>query len=653
MTNRLASEKSPYLKQHENNPVDWYPWNSETLKLARNQKKPIFLSVGYASCHWCHVMAHESFEDQETAKIMNEKFINIKVDREERPDLDYVFQKSLSILTGTQGGWPLSMFLDENAVPFTGGTYFPPKEMHGRPDFRKVLNNVSDVYRDNREKIISQATQMQNIFTKINQRSAVLDQPLLPFVDKIISYLDEENGSFKGAPKFPQFYLFDAMFYFYLKTKDKKYFNPVETLLNNISSKGIYDHLAGGIARYTVDEKWIIPHFEKMLYDNIQYISLLTKFYQNTNSNYFKKKLIQTINFLNRDFINESGLYGSAYDADSEGVEGKFYIWSFEELKELSKDSFELLKKKYSITFEGNFEGKNILVENKNELTLNEDEKLNLLENELLLVRNKRIKPLFDDKSQTDQNAFLIDVLFNASIILNDNKIKNIAISKFEILQEKLKNKFYHCYQNNEVGVFLEDYVFYSKLLMTMYEIESDKNYLDKLIKIMNEVWEMFYDEKSKLLQKNQIKDNDLFVSPIDLNDNNIPNGNSIYLDICNKLYSITNDRLWFDKSEVLKKSFHQILNSNFSQMFSFIKILDICNDTISFTFYGNKNELLDIKNRLLKEFLGRAVFIYKFEENSKSGVVICKNQTCSNKISGINEINAYLIDQGLTNDSN
>ena len=653
MTNRLASEKSPYLKQHENNPVDWYPWNSETLKLARNQKKPIFLSVGYASCHWCHVMAHESFEDQETAKIMNEKFINIKVDREERPDLDYVFQKSLSILTGTQGGWPLSMFLDENAVPFTGGTYFPPKEMHGRPDFRKVLNNVSDVYRDNREKIISQAPQMQNIFTKINQRSAVLDQPLLPFVDKIISYLDEENGSFKGAPKFPQFYLFDAMFYFYLKTKDKKYFNPVETLLNNISSKGIYDHLAGGIARYTVDEKWIIPHFEKMLYDNIQYISLLTKFYQNTNSNYFKKKLIQTINFLNRDFINESGLYGSAYDADSEGVEGKFYIWSFEELKELSKDSFELLKKKYSITSEGNFEGKNILVENKNELTLNEDEKLNLLENELLLVRNKRIKPLFDDKSQTDQNAFLIDVLFNASIILNDNKIKNIAISKFEILQEKLKNKFYHCYQNNEVGVFLEDYVFYSKLLMTMYEIESDKKYLDKLIKIMNEVWEMFYDEKSKLLQKNQIKDNDLFVSPIDLNDNNIPNGNSIYLDICNKLYSITNERLWFDKSEVLKKSFHQILNSNFSQMFSFIKILDICNDTISFTFYGNQNELLEIKNRLLKEFLGRAVFIYKFEENSKSGVVICKNQTCSNKISGINEINAYLIDQGLTNDSN
>ena len=182
MPNLLKKEKSPYLKQHEDNPVDWYAWNKETLLKAKEEKKPIFLSVGYASCHWCHVMAHESFEDQETAKLMNEKFINIKVDREERPDLDYVFQKSLSILTGTQGGWPLSMFLDENGVPFTGGTYFPPKEMQGRPDFKKVLNNVSSVYKENREKIIAQAPQMQDIFSQINQRSAVLSQPLEPFV---------------------------------------------------------------------------------------------------------------------------------------------------------------------------------------------------------------------------------------------------------------------------------------------------------------------------------------------------------------------------------------------------------------------------------------------------------------------------------------
>ncbi|MFL2892093.1 MAG: thioredoxin domain-containing protein [Candidatus Pelagibacter sp.] len=645
MTNRLASEKSPYLKQHENNPVDWYPWKSETLKLAKDEKKPIFLSVGYASCHWCHVMAHESFEDEETAKIMNEKFINIKVDREERPDLDYVFQRSLSILTGTQGGWPLSMFLDENGVPFTGGTYFPPKEMQGRPDFRKVLNNVSDVYRDNREKIIAQASQMQDIFSKINQRSAVLNQPLLPFVDKIISYLDEEHGSFKGAPKFPQFYLFDAMFYFYLKTNDEKYLKPVETLLKNICSKGIYDQLAGGIARYTVDDKWIIPHFEKMLYDNIQFISLLSKFYQSTKSDYFKSKLIQTINYINTEFVNDIGLYGSAYDADSEGVEGKFYTWSFEELSKILQNNLNIFSKKYLVTNEGNFEGKNILVEQHNSLDEKEKEIITRAEKDLILIRNKRVKPLFDDKSQTDQNAFLITALLNASVVLEDENIKEIAFKKFKILKEKMSDKIFHCYQSEEIDVFLEDYVFFSKLLLNLYEIDEKKEYLDEASKIMVEAWNMFYDDKSKLLQKNPIKINDLFVSPVDLNDNNIPNGNSVYLMQINKLYYMTNDKHWSEKSRILQQSFHQILNSNFSQMFSFVKALDIYHETISFTFYGDNKE---IKNYLLKNYFDRAIFIYNTENKSDSGVVICKNQTCSNKISSINEINDYL--KGISN---
>ena len=642
MTNRLASEKSPYLKQHENNPVDWYPWKSETLKLAKDEKKPIFLSVGYASCHWCHVMAHESFEDQETAKIMNEKFINIKVDREERPDLDYVFQRSLSILTGTQGGWPLSMFLDENGVPFTGGTYFPPKEMQGRPDFRKVLNNVSDVYRDNREKIIAQASQMQDIFSKINQRSAVLNQPLLPFVDKIISYLDEEYGSFKGAPKFPQFYLFDAMFYFYLKTNDEKYLKPVETLLKNICSKGIYDQLIGGIARYTVDDKWIIPHFEKMLYDNIQFISLLSKFYQSTKSDYFKSKLIQTINYINTEFVNDIGLYGSAYDADSEGVEGKFYTWSFDELSKILQTNLDIFSKKYLVTNEGNFEGKNILVEQNNDFDEKEQEIIERAEKDLILIRNKRVKPLFDDKSQTDQNAFLITALLNASVVLEDENIKEIAFQKFKILKEKMSDKIFHCYQSEEIDVFLEDYVFYSKLLLNLYEIEGKKEYLDEASKIMVEAWGMFYDDKSKLLQKNPIKINDLFVNPVDLNDNNIPNGNSVYLTQINKLYYITNEKHWFEKSRILQQSFHQVLNSNFSQMFSFVKALDMYHETISFTFYGDNKE---IKDYLLKNYFDRAIFIYNTENNSDSGVVICKNQTCSNKISSINEINDYLKD--------
>ena len=643
MSNILKNENSPYLKQHKDNPVDWFPWNKETLQKAKIEKKPIFLSVGYASCHWCHVMAHESFEDIETAKLMNEKFINIKVDREERPDLDYVFQKSLSILTGAQGGWPLSMFLDENGVPFTGGTYFPPKEMQGRPDFKKVLNNVSDVYKENREKIIAQAPQMQDIFSKINQRSAVLSQPLEPFVEKIISYLDEENGSFKGAPKFPQFYMFDAIFYFYLKTKNEKYLTPVETLLFNISSKGIYDQLEGGISRYAVDEKWIIPHFEKMLYDNIQYISLLTKFYQKTRNEYFKKKLLQTIQFLNSQFKNKEKLYGSAYDADSEGVEGKYYVWSYQELKNNLQNDLTLFEKKYEISAEGNFEGKNILVESKNRLTGDEEDNIIKIKEKLIKERKMRIKPFFDDKSQTDLNAFLLDTLINASIVLEDNKLKQETIDTVKILDEKLSNKIYHCYKSSEIDVFLEDYVYYALLLITIYEVDGDETSLKKSINLMKEIWEIFYNKDTQLLQKNRIKENDLFVSPVDLNDNNIPNGNSIYLNLCNKLYTITNDKLWNDKVESLKKSFHQVLNSFFSQMFSFIKTLDLCDNNISFTFFGNQESIKNIKNNLLKNYLGRATFIYKKDDESEPSVVVCKNQTCSSKLKKLDEINSHL----------
>ena len=267
MANELKSEKSPYLKQHKDNPVEWLAWNKNSLLKAKEQKKPIFLSVGYASCHWCHVMAHESFEDKNTATVMNDKFINIKVDREERPDLDNIFQKSLAMLTGTPGGWPLSMFLDEYGVPFTGGTYFPPKELQGRPSFNNVLKNVSKVYQENRDKILNQADQMKEVFRNLNRKNAVLSQDLEPYVEKIINYTDEVNGGFKGAPKFPQFYVFDTIHYFYKKNKNQKFLEPVENLLIKVSSRGIYDQIGGGIARYTVDEKWIVPHFEKMLYD--------------------------------------------------------------------------------------------------------------------------------------------------------------------------------------------------------------------------------------------------------------------------------------------------------------------------------------------------------------------------------------------------
>ncbi len=644
MVNLLKNEKSPYLKQHENNPVNWMPWNKETLKLAKVEKKPIFLSVGYASCHWCHVMAHESFEDETTAKILNEKFINIKVDREERPDLDYIFQRCLGILTGTQGGWPLSMFLDENAVPFTGGTYFPPKEMHGRPSFIKVLENVSKVYEENREKIISQVEQIKMIFSEINSKNAVLNQDLEPFAEKILQYMDNDNGGFQGAPKFPQFYVFDTIFYFYLKNKNKKFYEVTEKLLKNICSKGIYDQLGGGISRYTVDDKWVVPHFEKMLYDNILFVRLLNFYVENTKNKYFRSKLVQSINFIHKEFNNKDNLLGSAYDADSEGVEGKYYIWKYQDVKNILNEKFEVFSKKYEISEAGNFEGNNILVE-KSGIVLNDTEleAIKEIENKLLEERNKRVKPLFDHKTQTDLNSYWIYTILHSSIVLENKEIFKIAMSYLNKIQNVLKDNLFHCYdkKREEIDVFLEDYVYFSLLLVSVYEISNDKKSLDQCCILLKKAWELFYNDENQVLQKNIKKSNDLFVQPIDLIDNNIQNGNSIFLLVCNKLFNITEEISWKNKIDILKKSFHSSINNAYSQMFSYIKILDICNDNITFTFFGNDKNFEDIKNRLLKKYFEKATFIHK--DSAESFILICKNQTCSEKLKSSEQVEEYI----------
>ncbi len=645
MTNQLKSERSPYLKQHENNPVNWLAWNNETLLKAKKEKKPIFLSVGYSSCHWCHVMAHESFEDTETAKIMNEKFINIKVDREERPDLDAIFQKSLGILTGAQGGWPLSMFLDENAVPFTGGTYFPPKEMHGRPSFNQVLENVSKVYSENREKIIAQVSQLQLVFKELNRKNAVLKQDLEPYVEKIIQYLDEENGGFKGAPKFPQFYVFDTILYFYKKNKKQKFLKSVQDLLINISSRGIYDQLEGGISRYTVDDKWIVPHFEKMLYDNVLYINLLNHFLQVEESKFLKNKLKQTIKFINSEFKSEDNLLGSAYDADSEGIEGKYYTWEYDEIKNILNDQFEVFKKKYLVTKEGNFEGSNILIEDKNyKPTDKELNDIKNIENTLLKERKKRIKPFFDEKVQIDLNCFWFYSNLYSSLILDDKDLYNHTVNSIELLNQKIKNNIYHCYDKNKKGidVFLEDYVYYSLLLITLYEIKNDKMSLDKCIRTMEETWKLFFNKDNNLLQKNILNINDLFVSPLEISDNNIPNGNSIYLFVCNKLFNITNNKSWYEKKEILSKSFNTFINYNFSQMFSYLKILDICEDNITVSLHGKINNEKELINKILKKIMGNFSIIYK-ESQEDFFAIICKKQTCSKKLKELSEINDYI----------
>tara|TARA_Y200000002_G_scaffold379399_1_gene388588 strand:+ start:405 stop:2135 length:1731 start_codon:yes stop_codon:yes gene_type:complete len=557
--NILSSNLSPYLQQHKDNPVNWQIWSKEVLEFSKENKKPILLSIGYASCHWCHVMAHESFEDNETASLMNKLFVNIKVDREERPDLDFIFQSSFQLFNQSGGGWPLTMFLDENGVPFMGGTYFPKEAKHGLPSFKEVLQKVSDAYKDQREKIVVQKDLIiRNLDLKKN---SVLSQDLKPIIETSLSYLDPIKGGYKGAPKFPTFNLFETLFYFYNISNDIKYLKPVELIIKQLCSKGIYDHVEGGIARYTVDEDWIIPHFEKMLYDNTQFILLLSKYCKVNRENYYKYKLEQTIEFLKKNFINKNGFMGSAYDADSDKEEGKYYVYNYEEIKDLPN-----IEKYYEVKPEGNWEKKIILIEKKQAPS-------DILE-KLLEIRFKRNKPFFDDKTQLDLNCLWISSLIAADEILPDRGYLKLAEDFFSKIEKKYINKkIYHSYSENIV--FIEDYAFLINAINDLSDKTMNFKYKDLAKKLSEEAIGKFYLKDKNIFQKNPIENNDVFFIPIDIGDNTIPNGNAIML--------INFIRLgMMDKAKMLSGSLNGYLNIYKSHMMTAIRALDYYNNVNS-----------------------------------------------------------------------
>tara|TARA_B100001063_G_scaffold45547_1_gene39357 strand:- start:1286 stop:3016 length:1731 start_codon:yes stop_codon:yes gene_type:complete len=557
--NTLSTDLSPYLKQHKDNPVNWQTWTKETLKFAKQNSKPILLSIGYASCHWCHVMAHESFEDDETAKIMNQLFVNIKVDREERPDLDFIFQSSFQLFNQSGGGWPLTMFLDENAVPFMGGTYFPKISKHGLPSFKEVLQKVSDAYKIQRENIIKQK---DLIIKNLNlQKNSVLNQDLKAILETSLGHLDLSNGGYKGAPKFPTFNLYETLLYFYNISADKKYLLPVELIIKQLCSKGIYDHVEGGIARYAVDENWIIPHFEKMLYDNSQFILLLSKFCKINNNSYYKYKLKQTIEFLKKNFVNKEGFLGSAYDADSDGEEGKYYVYTYEEIKKLKN-----IEKYYEVTPDGNWEKKIILVE--------KEKPPNEILNKLFEIRSKKNKPFFDDKTQLDLNCLWISALIAANEILPDMGYLKLAESFISMVEKKyINNKIYHSFSENIV--FIEDYAFLINALNDFSDKTMSYRHKDLARKLSKDAIIKFYQDEKEIFQKNPKDNNDVFFKPVDIGDNTIPNGNAIML--------INFTRLgMMDEAKKLSNSLNGYLNIYKNHMMTAIRAIDFYNNVNS-----------------------------------------------------------------------
>jgi uncharacterized protein len=488
--NRLARETSPYLLQHRHNPVDWWPWGPEALAEAQRSGKPILLSVGYAACHWCHVMAHESFEDDGVAAVMNDLFVNIKVDREERPDIDQIYMSALHML-GEQGGWPLTMFLTPTGEPVWGGTYFPKTSRYGRPAFADVLREVARLFREEPDKIEQNRTAlMQRLAERARPPNrVVLGRAELDNVARrAASAIDPVYGGMQGAPKFPNAALFELLWRAGLRTGEARYFALVEITLDRICEGGIYDHLGGGFARYSVDERWLVPHFEKMLYDNAQLLELIALPFVRTGKPLYRERAAETVGWLAREMTRPEGAFSASLDADSEGEEGKFYVWSRAEIdRVLGPEDAAFFAAHYDVSPEGNFEGHNILNRLNNlPRSKDDDGKLAMLRSVLHQERSKRVRPGLDDKVLADWNGLMIAALAYAGTVFGEPQWIAMAERAFRFIAESMArgDRLGHSWRDGRLLFpgLASDFANMIKAALALNEATGDPLFLDRAI---------------------------------------------------------------------------------------------------------------------------------------------------------------------------
>ncbi|MFD2245763.1 thioredoxin domain-containing protein [Pontibacter ruber] len=541
--NRLIQESSPYLLQHAYNPVEWYPWGEEALQKARQEEKPILVSIGYAACHWCHVMEHQSFENRKIAEVMNKYFVCIKVDREERPDVDALYMDALQAM-GVQGGWPMNVFLTSEAKPFFGGTYFPPQQ------WVKLLENVANAYKQNREELQESAEQFaahlnQSELEKyglIKSNPEVHEDDLKLIYKSLSKRFDKKLGGLEGAPKFPMptNYLFLLRYYSY--TGEKEALHQVELTLREMAYGGIYDQIGGGFARYSVDAEWLVPHFEKMLYDNGQLVSMYAEAYQVTKDPLYKDVVGETITFVERELMSpEYGFY-SSLDADSEGEEGRFYTFTKDELQDILGDEEPLFSKYYHVTAAGNFEhGRNILhrrisdekfaEENELELEVLQEMVANWKE-KLMEIRAQRVRPSLDDKILCSWNALMLRGLADAYYTFGNKHYLHLAVRNAEFLLSKMKqgDKLFHNYKQEKATIdgFLEDYALLIRALIRLYEVTFEEKWLEEAKQLTNYTLAHFFDEQEGLFFFTDNSSEKLIARKKEILDNVVPSSNSV-----------------------------------------------------------------------------------------------------------------------------
>jgi uncharacterized protein YyaL (SSP411 family) len=640
-TNRLVNESSPYLLQHAHNPVDWYPWGAEAFEQAKKEDKPVFLSIGYSTCHWCHVMEHESFENKRIAKIMNEHFVNIKVDREQRPDVDQIYMNAVQIMTGS-GGWPLSVFLTPDGKPFYGGTYFPPTDMYGRPSFERVLLSVADAWRNKRERLVNSAGRLSKLIaeqTAPSEKTKLSPEMLKSGVDYLRNIFDSTNGGFGITPKFPQPTNLSMLLCYWQRTGDENALQMVEKTLDAMAKGGIYDHIGGGFHRYATDTRWLIPHFEKMLYDQALLSKIYLQAYQVTKNEKYATIAREIFDYVLRDMTDADGGFYSAEDADSEGKEGAFYLWKLEQIASiLDEDEGKLFNAYYGVTEKGNFEeGKTILNIKISTKQLGKKFKkdhatiVNILKaarTKIFNERAKRIRPHRDDKVITAWNGLMISSLAYGGAVLHEEKYTKAAEQAAKFISSTLhKNgRLRRYYRNGSVVelAFLDDYAFMIMGLLDLYEATFDAKWLIKAKKLSTEMIELFADtEKGGFFLTG--KDSERLITRTKpSSDGAIPSGNSIAALALLKLGRLTMNQHLTEQGSKVLESFSQQLEQSLGSSSAMLTALSFwLGPTQEIVIAGNA-EATETK-RMLKllrsKFLPNAVVLLHEQDNAGSDI--------------------------------
>ena len=569
-TNRLIHESSPYLLQHAHNPVDWYPWSDEAFEKAKKEDKPVLVSIGYAACHWCHVMERESFEKSDVAAIMNEYFINIKVDREERPDVDHIYMDAIQAITGS-GGWPLNVFLTPDRKPFYGGTYFPPQKMFNRPSWKDILFFIADSYKNKKEEVLEQAenltSHLQNAnFLGLNaMKDNVFEVSKVDVAFKnIMAMADRKLGGFGNAPKFPQTFTINFLLHYFDINKNQEALDHALLSLDKMIFGGLFDQIGGGFCRYSTDAEWLAPHFEKMLYDNALLVSTLSEAYQLTQNDTYKIVIQQSLEFVERELLHSSGGFYSALDADSEGEEGKFYVWEYEEVKHILNENFQIFAEYFDITPKGNWENKNILRIKKpvkqflEEKNISKEELISIIQigrEKLLLERSKRERPGLDDKIILGWNALMniayskayaatMDVHYKLVAERNMQFLLSAYVDGTELLRHTWKNGY------SKFPAFLDDYANLISALIELAQVTGNSQYLDKAKTLTETVLAHFADTESPMFFYTNKAQSDVLIRKKDLYDAATPSGNATMAYNLYRLSILLDITEWKNKSE-------------------------------------------------------------------------------------------------------